>query len=320
MPEQQNPALRIEQASLDHLRAIAESGELYAVADATDAPAVPKKVLELGPQRAVSLYRGTAEEQFWDVAPYLMHVDPPVLDWILSTLDKTRWGIFVVSKANLDTLRTHFRHFLKVQSPEGEIWHFRFYDPRVLGPFLQCSQPPELRQIFGQVTAIGLIGPDDAVSMLGERPKNSAAIVDSKGPHFGVHFALRPEHLKAFQPQAEADFVNRLVQHLRDGSVGEAPALTNEVLIARVQAGIARARRYGLARESKLAAFVALMFEFAPNFDENPRIQAILRNAQVPPDEKIYEVVDRTSEEDWAMVEQSSNPSAWQLPDQQIQK
>ncbi len=117
MAEPQNPALRIEQVPLDHLRAIAESGELYAVADATDAPAVPRKVLELGPARAVSLYRGTAEEEFWDVAPYLMRVDPVVLDWIVSTLDKERWGIFAISKANLDTLRTHFRHFLKVVRP-----------------------------------------------------------------------------------------------------------------------------------------------------------------------------------------------------------
>src|SRR6266568_1664913 len=149
MAEPQNPALRIEQVPLDHLRAIAESGELYAVADATDAPAVPRKVLELGPARAVSLYRGTAEEEFWDVAPYLMRVDPVVLDWIVSTLDKERWGIFAISKANLDTLRTHFRHFLKVQPPEGEPWFFRFYDPRVLERFLVTSSASELRTIFG---------------------------------------------------------------------------------------------------------------------------------------------------------------------------
>ncbi|SRR5713101_5570465 len=309
MPEQQNPALRIEQVSLDHLRAIAESGELYAVADATDAPAVPRKVLELGPARAVSLYRGTAEEEFWDVAPYLLHLDPPVLDWIVSTLDVKRWGIFAVSKANLDTLRTHFRHFLKVQPPEGEPWHFRFYDPRVFRPFLPACSVEELRIFFGPLRVFGVLT-SEAVLLHCER---GAPPVPYQPRQSGESpfLQLRPQHLEALRPQAEAAFAHQICQFLRDDHPSLLEGLSDEVIFRRVLAGIGRARRYNFTLESSIASFVAIMFTVAPNFDEQPSIRAALMDASVAPDLRIGRFRERTLEKDWEDARAGANDRAW---------
>jgi hypothetical protein len=128
--------LNTRPASLEELRAIASAGRLYAVIDACDMPSVPEVARELGEERAVSLYRGSAQEMYWAFAPYLFAVDGEVLDWIVAELWSEPWGIFAVSDGDLEAVRRHFRRFLLVQAPDGEQWYFRFYDPRVIHPLL----------------------------------------------------------------------------------------------------------------------------------------------------------------------------------------
>jgi len=313
MAEQQNPALRIEQVSLDHLRTIAQSGELYAIADATDAPAVPKKVLELGPQRAVSLYRGTAEEEFWDVAPYLIHVDAPVLDWIVSTLDRTRWGIFAASKANLDTLRTHFRHFLKVQPPEDKPWFFRFYDPRVLRPFLPACNVEELRILFGPVGTFGLGSADTRAVSFHRLQPQSAGASSRQVMNPSLFFRLRQQHLEALRPQADAAFAREVINYLQTKQQRLVADLPEDELEQRVLSGLARARQYGFKRNSSFAAFVTIMLDIAPNFDEQPAIRAILNDRSIHPDLRIDTLIQHTTERDWEQAKLHSNPEVWRL-------
>jgi hypothetical protein len=140
-------------ASVDDLRKEAAAGRLYAILDACDAPAVPEKCSELGPERAVSLYRGTAEEMYWAIAPHLAVVDPETLEWIRSELWSQPWGIFAVADQNLEAMRRHFRRFLLVAAPNGEQWYFRFYDPRVLQRFLPTCSARQLNELFGPVAA-----------------------------------------------------------------------------------------------------------------------------------------------------------------------
>ena len=128
---------------------------LFAVIDSCNQPSVPKKIAELGPARAVSLYRGGAEEQYETVAPYLVHVDEPTFDWIDQQLWQSPWGIFASSEVALETLRTHFRHFLTVKGTDGKPYLFRFYDPRILPAFLGSCNRDELVKFFGPVRGYG---------------------------------------------------------------------------------------------------------------------------------------------------------------------
>ena len=130
----------------------AERGALYAVLDACDEPRVPPLVRELGPALAVSLYRGAAGADLAAIAPYLVQVTPRVLRWIGETIWTDPWGIFAVSDAPLEELRTHFRKFLLVEAPDGDEWYFRFYDPRVLAKFLPTCDATQLVAFFGPVT------------------------------------------------------------------------------------------------------------------------------------------------------------------------
>ena len=139
----------------EQLGRLAATGQLYAVVDACKEPEVPPKCKSLG-ERAVSLYRGGAEEQYADIAPYLVAMDAAVLSWVKQRLWPRPWGIFIYSDAALEALRTHLRHFLKVKDEQGKQYFFRFYDPRILPPFLESSNREELRQFFGPVRAYGV--------------------------------------------------------------------------------------------------------------------------------------------------------------------
>src|SRR5437763_1733607 len=92
---------------------------------------------QLGAERAISLYRGTAEEKYPAIAPYLVHVDEPTFDWIAADLWKSPWGIFVYSQSTIEPLRTHFRRYLTVKGTDQKKYLLRFYDPRVLPQFLK---------------------------------------------------------------------------------------------------------------------------------------------------------------------------------------
>jgi hypothetical protein len=140
---------------LPELAKLVETQRVYVILDACDAPAVPPKAQSLGEERAVSLYNGTAQEDYWAIAPYLCKADVELLEWIKDALWKEPWGIVAVSNADFAAVRAHFRKFLIVQSPENEHWYFRFYDPRVLPVFLESSTPEELKEFFGPIQVFG---------------------------------------------------------------------------------------------------------------------------------------------------------------------
>ena len=152
--------LHTDHGTLFETRAIANTGRLYAILDACDAPAVPQMASGLGEDRAISLYVGTTHESYVDTGPYLAAVDSEVLNWILRTLWDEPWGVFVQSDVPLADLLVHLRKFVMVKSPEGEDWYFRYYDPRVLEKFLPTCRGDELRDFFGPVQAFGMADPE----------------------------------------------------------------------------------------------------------------------------------------------------------------
>lgn len=162
---------------MSKVRQWAARGRLFAILDATDTPAVPVKARHLGEERAVSLYRGRAEEELWSIAPFLVQVDPNVLGWVAEVLWPEPWGIFVFADEPLDVLRLHFRRFLVVESPEGESWYFRYYDPRVLAKYLPTCTEPELSDFFGPVKGLGITDPSSygiRIWTLGPAPARAA--------------------------------------------------------------------------------------------------------------------------------------------------
>ena len=156
--------LSTREYSVLQVRGWAKPGRLFALVDACDTPSVPERARSAtehgGAQRAVSLYKGRAEEELWAIAPYLFAVDEPTFDWITSELWSTPWGCLILSDATIEELRVHFRRFLTIKTPAGEHWYFRFYDPRVLRAYLATCTDDEIASFLGPVRAIALTNPE----------------------------------------------------------------------------------------------------------------------------------------------------------------
>jgi hypothetical protein len=166
-PDQLAPAVDTVPWSLEELAAdLAQpAGGRFALLDACDEPLVPAMARMRG-ERAVSLYRGWAEQDYWAVAPYLFELDQALVDWIVENLWESPWGMFVAADAPLDQLRKHFRRFLEVKAPDGRRLYFRFYDPRVLPTFLTTCTAHEAERFFGPVQWFGVGGAERDLVLL----------------------------------------------------------------------------------------------------------------------------------------------------------
>lgn len=116
-------------------------------------------------------------------APYLVHLAPEsaLTREILEQGWLDHWGIFVTAPATvtITQLRRHFKKLLRVQTDDGRVLQFRFYDPRVLRVFLPTCTQRETEQVFGPATTIML--PDPSGRALRFMPSPSAS-----GEHMAV--------------------------------------------------------------------------------------------------------------------------------------
>lgn len=152
-PAPDNPVLLAQGGSLDQLRQFAAGGYLYAVTCGTLAPRLNAQLLEATPENAIAL---ADPSRFEGIVPHLLRVTPPMLEFIADSPEHETWGVFVLSKAPLESLRAHLASFLFVELPDGEQWFFRYYDPRLLPIYLANCNHWELTKFFGPVRAFAV--------------------------------------------------------------------------------------------------------------------------------------------------------------------
>ena len=300
--------LRTERVSLGQLRKLTGDRLLYAILDGCDAPAVLEKVQELGPERACSLYRGIKQSDP-AIAPYLVKVDAHLLEWIAATMWQQPWGVFLASRVSLDDVHDHLRRFLVVRAPTGEELNFRYYDPRILRTYIATCLDEELLRFFGPIRIFGIPDPQAASIVLFLRRRDSPNLPPPKGP-----MQLRREQFSAFAAQARAAFVNRVMSYLRQILPDRVGSLSDEQLRAMVSVGLVRGRKHGLTEESSLTGFVGFMLEFAPNFDQHPRIRQLLADRLVSPNSRIDLVAQKATDQDWEEVRRLYDANAWLTP------
>lgn len=122
-------------------------------------------------------YAGAAAEQYAGVTPWPLTVDPERLAWIGRTLGgEAPWGIFVVARTGHAAVRRQLRRLLSVRLPEGTLVRFRFYDTRVLEPFLRVCTEEELRYVFGSLSAFATVATVTREVRVWDRPAHPAVL------------------------------------------------------------------------------------------------------------------------------------------------
>ena len=112
------------------------------------------RAIDRSSQQKCCLFAGNISPQLKAVAPYLVRFDKDDDELASFVLDHgwgNAWGIFFSSQASIETLRKHFRRFLRVTDESGRRLLFRYYDPRVLSIYLPTCNNEELTTIFGPV-------------------------------------------------------------------------------------------------------------------------------------------------------------------------
>lgn len=124
-------------------------------------------------------------------------------------------------------------------------------------------------------------------------------------------FQIRPEQLPVFDPQTEDDVLPRVRNLMRI----EYPHLVEEVpedqLDQLIRLGFRRARALGFDESSTLIRFAVLMFICAPNFDEHPRVRAVLTDRTLTQEQRLDALLQRTTDQDWQEVRERYDAAAW---------
>lgn len=110
---------------------------------------------------------------------------------------------------------------------------------------------------------------------------------------------IREQQLDTLQENAEADFITRIMIHLRENQDAETYELEDAELERRVKIGVEKAREYDLTWEKPIVFFVRVMFTISPNFDRQWSIQTILTDIYEEPNEKMDFVTEYATDDDW---------------------
>ena len=127
---------------------------VYAVLDAArDRQIYPRLRRLAATELIASLYQGRAATEYAVAAPYLICLGDTdrVFDWLWNEGWGNSWGVYVWSLVAPDALRAHLRRLTFVRREDGARMLFRFYDPRVLAPFLPTCDAAQLREMFGPI-------------------------------------------------------------------------------------------------------------------------------------------------------------------------
>jgi len=122
---------------------------------------------------------------------------------------------------------------------------------------------------------------------------------------------IRSEQLQAFQDDLNDAFATKLMSHLQTHHADAVSGMPDALLRSRIRYGIRRAQGHGLRRDCDIGTFVALMFELSPAFDQSPRAREILFEISAHPDDRMQNVVDLMTDEDWEQAARMGDDSSW---------
>ncbi len=122
---------------------------------------------------------------------------------------------------------------------------------------------------------------------------------------------IRKEQIQQLIAPDELSLVRLIRNLIREGNPERVKGYSDQLLDWMIRIGILRAESRGLSLAEDVAAFVAVMFEIAPNFDEHTEIDKALNGDSFPVAERFRQLFEHVSEEAWGEAEQNYNSKVW---------
>jgi hypothetical protein len=190
---------------------------LYALFDAARIRGLPVFLREISAEFA-PLYRGKPATELAHVAPYIarLPLTSLIIPWLLVDPAPAQVGMFLVAGTDADALRHHLRRYLIILDAKGGENFFRFYDPRVIAPFLEASTPEETACFFGPIRRLMVCASVPPVKAPLFRSWTAPAAPRALAPPTASNkFRLRPEHEERFAKDTWAFYELRCVAYLK---------------------------------------------------------------------------------------------------------
>ena len=110
----------------------------------------------------------------------------------------------------------------------------------------------------------------------------------------------------------EDEFVSFLVSHAKEEHPEVKEDYTDDELRIMVRGGIKKAKSYGFKHHDDITGFVAVMFEIAPNFDEQEQIKEVLEEEGLNANQKFDKLwSDIVPDEAWEEADENYDDKAW---------
>lgn len=122
---------------------------------------------------------------------------------------------------------------------------------------------------------------------------------------------IRDDQFSQYLQQDEQAFVQLNMEQVREGMPHLVDHLPDDRLREMVVNALARARSHRFTSDEDLMAFVALMFEIAPNFDEQPAIKRSLADPTIPATERLDALFVPELDNAWEEAATNYDYRAW---------
>lgn len=122
---------------------------------------------------------------------------------------------------------------------------------------------------------------------------------------------IRQEQIQAMIAADETELETLIADAVRAANAERVEGYDADVLNSMIKTAIARARSHDISNAEDIAAYAAVMFEIAPNFDEQPDIKLVLADTTFPAAERFYQLFERVNDESWAEAEKRYDELVW---------
>jgi hypothetical protein len=123
---------------------------------------------------------------------------------------------------------------------------------------------------------------------------------------------IRQEQIDVLIKGTDEEFVEFLVDHVKKEDPELNSEYDDEKLREMVRGGIKRAESHGFTTAEDITAFISIMFEIAPNFDEQPDIKKVLDDENFSPKDRLERLWSPlVTEQNWEEASDIYDEAAW---------
>ena len=125
---------------------------------------------------------------------------------------------------------------------------------------------------------------------------------------------IREEQIQSFIAQDEVQLTRILMETVRSVDPERVAGYDDKTLQAMVKMSVGRAKSYQFERAQDIAAFVGIMFEISPTFDQIEDIKKNLDDSTFSVDMRFQQLWGRVPEAKWVEAEATYDAKVW-FPD-----